>query len=167
MPGKDSMQDAIDELVARSKPHPPLAKFHDYHRAHPELLDFLVREAYLRIEHGFKAFSYNSLCEYARWKLELERGPGETFVLNDHLARFYGRAIVILHPDLNGRCEFRRSLADELFGTELEAVKRRDGYASRLRWRDGTTLADGWKPARPHRPSREAKRKQDIHARVA
>ncbi len=57
--------DAIDELVARSKRHPELRAFHKFHRRHPEVLDFLVHEIQLRIDHGFAAFSYRSLWEYA------------------------------------------------------------------------------------------------------
>lgn len=157
--------DAIDELVARSKPHRELRRFHSFHRKHPEVLDFLVNEIRLRIESGFDAFSYNSLCEYARWKLEMVKGPSDTFLLNDHVAPFYGRAIVILHPDLNGRCEFRRSTADEVFGTELETVqnKRPKNYARRLQWADGTAIENGWRPTRPHTVCHTPHRKTDIH----
>lgn len=146
------MIDAIDELVARSKDHHELRRFHRYHRANPGVLDFLVSEIRLRIEKGFKAFSYHSLWQYARWKLELKGGPAETYTMNDHTAPFYGRAIAILHPELNGFAEVRTSVADKVFGTELEPApkKRTKGYARRLRWADGTSLERGWRPARPH-----------------
>jgi hypothetical protein len=107
------MMDAIDELVTRSKDCRELREFHTAHRAHPELLDFLVLEIRLRLEHGFTAFSYGSLWEYARWQLEKAKGPGDTFLMNDHAGPFYARAITILHPEFNGRAEFRRSLAPE------------------------------------------------------
>ena len=74
------MMDAIDELVARSENHRELRAFHQFHKAHPEVLDFLVQEIRLRLD-SFDAFSYHSLWQYARWKLELEKGPGDTFLI--------------------------------------------------------------------------------------
>ncbi len=121
------MIDAIDELVAHSKNHRELRAFHEFHKTHPEVLDFLVREIQLRIEPGFAAFSYHSLWEYARWKIELENGPSNTFLMNDHAAPFYARAITILHPEFNGRAEFRRSTADLVFGTDVQSRSRRGG----------------------------------------
>jgi len=161
------MTDAIDELVARSKDHKELRAFHQLHRAHPEILDFLVVEIQLRIDLGFPAFSYHSLWEYCRWKLEMERGPGATFLMNDHSAPFYARAITILHPEFNGRAEFRTSLADDIFGIEVEPVpeKRPKNYARRLRWADGTAFEDGWRPT-PHVPAHNANRRPDIHDRA-
>lgn len=144
--------DAIDELVARSRDHHELRRFHRFHRDHPQVLDFLVWEIRLRIEQGFGAFSYHSLWHYARWKLELKSGPNDTFLMNDHTAPFYGRAIAILHPEFNGRAEVRESVADKVFGTELEPApkKRTKGYARRLRWADGKPLERGWQPTQPH-----------------
>src|SRR5271157_1003609 len=137
--------DAIDELVARSEDHRKLRAFHKFHRAHPEVLDFLVQEIRLRIDHGFTAFSYHSLWQYARWKLEMEKGPGDTFKMNDHCAPFFARAITILHPEFNGRAEFRKSKVDAIFGTRIEPVpdKRPKNYARRLQWADGRAIADG------------------------
>jgi hypothetical protein len=161
------MIDAIDELVARSKDCRELRAFHQFHRANPEVLDFLVEEIQLRIDKGFAAYANRSLWEYARWKLEMERGPGETFLMNDHAGIFYSRAIIILHPRFNGRCELRKARADERFGTRIEAAtdKRPKSYARRLQWADGTPIEDGWRPTRPHAPNHTANRKPDIHTR--
>ncbi len=160
------MIDAIDELVARSKDHRELRPFHEFHNTHPEVLDFLVQEIHLRIRHGFEAFSFHNLWEYCRWKLETEKGPGATFLMNDHAVPFYARAIVILHPEFNGRCEFRKSRADGIFGTRIELVseKRPKHYAKRLQWADGTAIEDGWRPNIPHVIRHAANRKPDIHA---
>jgi|SRR5271157_5595868 len=161
------MPDAIDELVARSKTHPQLRAFHKFHKQHPEVLDFLIQEIQIRIDHGLKAFSVHSLFQYARWKLEMEKGPDDTFLMNDHAAPFYGRAIVILYPQFNGRAEFRKSIADECFGTRLEPVsnKRPKNYARRLEWADGTAIEGGWRPSTPHVINHAANRKPDIHGK--
>ena len=158
------MPDAIDELVSRSKDHRELRAFHRFHKRHPEVLDFLVIEIQLRIDHGFSAFSYHSLWQYARWKLEMEKGPGDTFLMNDHAAPFYARAITILHPEFNGRCEFRKSVADSVFGTRIEPApdKRPKNYARRLQWASGISIEDGWRPTFPH-TLRAIARKPDIH----
>jgi hypothetical protein len=158
------MMDAIDELVARSQNHRELRAFHQLHKAHPEVLDFLVLEIRLRLD-KFDAFSYHSLWEYARWKLEMERGPDDTFLMNDHAAPFYARAITILHPEFNGHAEFRKSRADETFGLRIEPVpeKRPKNYARRLQWADGTAIEDGWRPTTPHVVNRAANRKADLH----
>jgi len=158
--------DAIGELVARSKDHREMRAFHELHKTHPELLDFLVIEIRLRIGRGFVAFSYHNLWEYARWKLEMEMGPTHTFLMNDHAAPFYARAITILHPEFNGRAEFRKSRADSLFGTEVEPApdKRPRNYARHLRWASGITLEGGWRPSVPH-VAHAVLRKPDIHDR--
>jgi hypothetical protein len=95
----------------------------------------------------------------------MQRGPGETFLMNDHAAPFYARAITILHPEFNGRCEFRTSKADAIFGTRIEPApdKRPKNYARRLQWADGTAIESGWRPQRPHVINHAANLKPDIH----
>jgi hypothetical protein len=163
------MLDAIDELVARSKEHPELRKFHKFHRANPEVLDFLVTEIRLLIEAGGTGFSFASLWHYCRWKLKLQTGSTETYTMNDHMTPMYARAILILHPDLNGRAEMRGPdcLADKIFGTRVARfIEKRPGDNSRrLEWADGTALDTGWTPTIPHVPSKPANRKPDIHTR--
>lgn len=157
--------DAIDQLIARSKPHRELQIFHDFHRANPHVLDFLVQEIQLRLGSGFEAFSFGSLWDYARWKLD-EPHRTATYKMNDHLAAFYGRAILILHPEFNGRAECRKTHADEIFGLRLEPLaRRRKGYARRLEWKDGTSLESGWRPSMPHIVRHHAATKTDIHTR--
>ncbi len=158
--------DAIGELVSRAvKPrHRELRAFYRFHKQHPEVLDFLCEEIQLRLDR-FTAFSYHSLWQYARWKLEFEKGPGDTFKMNDHCAPFFARAIVILHPEFNGRSEFRKSKADAIFGTRLEPLPkdRPKHYARRLQWADGTPLVSGWRPQTPHVITHAANRRPDIH----
>jgi hypothetical protein len=171
------MIDAIDELVARSKGCPELhwllgrwrvfVAFHKFHRAHPEVLDFIVGEIQLRMAKGFFVFSHRSLWEYTRGKLYLEHGPGKGFLMNDHIGVLYSRVIAILHPEFNRHCEFRKAPADEIFGTEIEPMpkKRSKNYARRLQWTDGTPLEQGWRPTHPHVVKLTANRRPDVHPR--
>jgi hypothetical protein len=156
--------DALEELIARSKDCPELRQLAEFHLRNPEVLDFLVQEIRLRLDSGYTAFSYKSLWQYARWQLEIERGPNHTFLMNDNLNSFYARAITILHPGFNGRAEFRVSKADEIFGTEVEPTpkNRPKNYARRLQWEDCTPLERGWRPSVPHEP-KPVGRRPSVH----
>jgi hypothetical protein len=162
------MPDAIDELVRRSKADPELSKFEAFHKANPQVLDFLVAE--IRLLRGCGGFSFASLWHYSRWKLKHRKGTTTTYAMNDHLTPFYARAILILHPELNGRAEMRsrdgECNADRIFGTRLASgAKRNRDYSRRLEWADGTSLEDGWRPTHPHVIHHAATRKADIHSR--
>jgi hypothetical protein len=133
--------DAIGELVKRSKKTRGLRAFYRFDKPHPEVLDFLVAEIRARLDRGYAAFSYSSLWQYARWKLELEKGPGDTYQMNDHAETFYARAITILHPDFNGRCEFRKSKADDAFGLRIEPAPAK-------RSKHHAVAMEGWDRAR-------------------
>ena len=154
------MIDAIDELVERSRNEKGLQEFHAFHRAYPEVLDFLVEEIQLRIAKGMPTISYNSLWSYARGKLAPKVEASGDYKMNDHKVPFYGRSITILHPEFNGLAEFRPSLADDCFGTIFEPTG--EGRRSRLLWADGTAIEDGWRPTIPHTLHAVA-RKPDIH----
>jgi len=127
--------DAIDELVARSRDCKEVRRFHEFHRNHPEVLDFLVEEIRLRFKQGFTAFSYRRLWEYAGWKLEMEKGPGDTFLMSDQCAPFYARAIAILHPEIDGLAEFSKK-ADAVLGTQIGAptLETSEGTCVPGRW---------------------------------
>ncbi len=116
------MADAIDELVARSQDCKEVRRFHNFHRSHPEVLDFLLEEIRLRFDRGFATFSYHTLWEYARWKLEMEMGPGDTLLMNDRDASLYACAIAILHPEFDGLAEFNHARAYAALRTQIGAA---------------------------------------------
>lgn len=159
--------DAIQELVARSKPHKRLEQFREFHAQHPELFDFLVAEIQTLIDHGHEAFSFASLWNYARWKMFLAKGTN-TFKLDDYLLRWYGRAIVIIHDEFNGLAEFRGETdADISFGTRIEGKKAPGVYARRLIWADGMALSEGWRPSIPHVVVHQPGTRPDVHPRAS
>jgi hypothetical protein len=160
--------DAIDELVARSKDHPALRALHRFHRENPYVLDWLVKEIQLRLDSGFDAFSFGGLFDYGRWKLAVPNRQ-DTYFLNDRYTALFGRMITILHPEFNGKAEFRESMADGLFGTRIApiAAKLPEDYARRLEWANGTALELGWQPKCPHVVRLAALTRADIHPREA
>jgi|SRR5271156_889444 len=167
------MIDAVDELIAFSKqqgePSPMLGRVHRFHRANPQVLDFLVSENRIARENGWSRTSLGSLWHYGRGVLTRKhRAPGESFVMSNNLFPHYGRIIAILHPDLNGFFAMAKSQADADFGTMLEPIKNQAGYIRRLVWADGSRIEDGWRPTIPHEPKpvrrRERVRRKLTHA---
>lgn len=157
--------DQVDELIKRSVDHPELRRFHAFHKKRPEILDFLTREIQARIRWGLGWYSLRGLYEYARLKIIFKND--EEFKLNNNLLRFYGRVLVILHPEFLGYSEFRDSYVDDILGVEIVPRLPGDyGRANRLRWTSGLALTDGWRPSTPHVPRFFAKVHPDIHARV-
>ena len=161
------MIDAIDEIVARCKPCDELKRFHEFHREHPEILGFIIEEIETKAQHGQKVFSVLSLWHYFRWKVVMSKGAA-TFKMNDRLAAYYGRAILIIRPDFNGWTEVRRNRVNEVFGLDLEKGKKRpEFYARRVVWAGGKALEDGWRPTLPHVVRCDIALRPDIHKRSA
>lgn len=151
--------DAVDELIAYRKQFgrlsPMLRRVYRFHKANPQVLDFLVSEMRVDLENGWRRTSLGSLWHYARWVLTRKnRIPGESFVMSNNLFPHYGRIIVILHPELNGSFEMAKSKADADLGTMLEPASKNHerGYIRRLLWADGTPIEHGWRPTVPHEP---------------
>jgi len=84
------------------------------------------------------------------------------------LAPFAARAVLYLHPELNGLVQIATSEADEIFGTQPAPVKLPGDYARRLQWADGRPLTEppvAWsrrKPVLSERP-----RQQELFREVA
>lgn len=154
--------DAVEELIAHSKPSPMLRRVRRFHGANPQVLDFLVSEMRVDLGNGWTRTSLGSLWHYARWVLTRKhRVPGESFVMSNNLFPHYGRIIAILHPELNGFFAMAKSGADRDFGTMLEATKNQTpGHIRRLVWADGTPIEAGWRPTIQHQPQPVARRER-------
>jgi hypothetical protein len=162
------MIDAVDELIAHRKQtgriSPMLRRVHRFHKANPQVLDFLVSEMRVDRANGWTRTSLGSLWHYSRWTLTRKHHvPGESFVMSNNLFPHYGRIIVILHPDLNGFFEMAKSKADQDLGTVLESAPkiRSAGYIRRLLWADGSPIDEnGWRPSTPHEPKPVGRRER-------
>jgi len=130
-----------------------LKRVHRFHRANPQVLDFLVLEMRAERDSGWKRASLGSLWYYGRSVLtRKQRIPGETFVMSNNLFPHYGRMVAILHHDLNGFFSMTRSAADADFGTALGPKHIERGRIRLLQCADGTPLEKGWRPSKPHEP---------------
>jgi hypothetical protein len=161
------MLDAIDDLIAYRRPHgisPMMERVYRFHKVKPQVLDFLVQELRDAGASGWPRASLASLWHYARWVLTQKyRVPGESFVMDQNLATHYGRIVVILHPDLNGFFEMKKSTqADADLGIRLEpsCPGHKRGYIRRLLWADGQPIENGWRPANPHEPKPVSRRER-------
>jgi hypothetical protein len=161
------MTDAVDELIAYRKQFgklgPTLRRLYRFHKANPQVLDFLVSEMRVERANGWAHTSLGSLWHYSRWVLaRVGRSPGETFLMPNNLFPAYGRIIAILHPDLNGFFGMARCKADADLGTGLEPLPKNAarGYVRHLRWADGTPLGLGWRPTTPHDPKPVSRRER-------
>jgi len=151
------MTDAVDELIQYRKPHGlsrMAERFYRFHRRNPQVLDFLVLELRNVRDCDWVSASVHSLWEHGRWVLRKHRVPGEQFEMDNKIAPYYARVIVLLHPEFNGFFEMRKSQANADLGVMLESVskRKRPGHLRRLLWADGTEIEHGWRPSTPHAP---------------
>jgi hypothetical protein len=157
------MTDAIDELIEYRRPYwvsPMLRRVRRFHKANPQVLDFLIQELREVRESGWLKISLGSLWHHARWVLTQKyRTPGETFAMSNNLFPCYERIIIILHPEFNGFYEMAKSQADADLGTMLEPVST-PGKVRRLLWADGTPIEHGWRPNTPHEPKPVSRRER-------
>jgi hypothetical protein len=161
------MTDAIDELIEHRKSHgfsPMMERVYRFHKANPQVLDFLVQELRDARISGWARASLGSLWHYARWVLTRKYRPtGERFVMDQNLTTHFERLIVILHPSLNGFFAMKDSpRADADFGTQLEprTTTYKRGYIRRLLWADGKEIQQGWRPSTPHEPKAVSRRER-------
>ena len=151
--------DAFSELMryreAQGVKSAMLKRVWKFHRAKPEVLDFLIQELREVRASGWTKTSVGSLWHHARWCLTQKlRAPGETYVMANDLFPWYERIIIILRPEFNQFFQMAKSEADADLGTKLEPAPKdaKRGYIRRLLWADGTEIESGWRPSLPHEP---------------
>ncbi len=131
---------------------PMLKRVQQFHKANPQVLDFLVLELRAARDSGRTRTSLHNLWHYARWSLTKKNlAPGEIFELPNNLCPYFARIIVILHPECNGFFAMAPSQADADLGTAFDP-RVEPGCIRRLMWADGTALENGWRPSTPHEP---------------
>jgi len=101
---------------------------------HPGLFEQLAELVYSRLETGNCAASVHECFERLRWDIHLHMMNG--------LASLLARALVYVHPDLNGTVKLISRPWDEAFGMRVSLKKLPDDYARRLEWCDGRPLTE-------------------------
>jgi hypothetical protein len=81
-------------------------RFWEYHYAHPEVYELLVKLARDVKARGKTKYSMKAIFERARWHYHIERGE-DGFVLNNDFTSHYARLIMEQEPDLDGFFDVR------------------------------------------------------------
>lgn len=74
-------------------------RFWEYHAAHPEVYELLVKLARDVKARGKAKYSMKAIFERARWHYAIEKGD-EEFVLNNDFTALFARLIMESEPDL-------------------------------------------------------------------
>jgi hypothetical protein len=77
-----------------------------FHRAHPEVLEELIKLTEQAKAAGRRKIGVKMLWERLRWTMKIERGL-EDFKLNNNYHAHFARLIADRRPDLAGMFEFR------------------------------------------------------------
>jgi hypothetical protein len=114
----------FEKLVAdSSNPRDPaLLSWLDHVKVQPEIFVLMDRTLLKRQP---AVFSGGSLYEYVRFSIRRAAVRHKRFTLPNRLRVLYSRALIIFHPEFNGRCRFkqdaRRGKANRLLGYALAA----------------------------------------------
>ncbi len=111
---------------------------------HPELFERLAALVQSRLT-GNRAASVHECFERLRWDIHIH--------MSNDLAPLLSRAVLYVHPDLNGMVKLTPRPLDELLGMRVSLKKQPGDYARRLEWCDGRPLTEAApaqkKPALP------------------
>ena len=78
-------------------------RFQQFHQAHPEVLDEMLKRARLVKDRGFDRYSIKTLFEIVRWHFTFERDPTDEFKLNNNYHSRYARLLMERYPGEFGK----------------------------------------------------------------
>ena len=83
--------------------------FHEFHTAHPEVYDLMVRLARrARSRRPGQKVGAKALWERVRWDFTYERDPADEYKLNNNFTSRYARMMAKQEHDLSDAFEFRK-----------------------------------------------------------
>jgi hypothetical protein len=86
--------------------------FEEFHAAHPEVYEYLVRLAFEAYQRGYRHYGIGALWERMRWHFQIEQNMDEEFKLNNNYRSRYARKIIAQHPELEDFFELRTLRAE-------------------------------------------------------
>lgn len=89
---------------------PPVSiqeRFEDFHRAHPEVYEYLVQLTLELWRAGRTHYGIKALWERVRFHFSLEQDASEDFKLNNNYTSRYVRLMVHEYPEFEGMFETR------------------------------------------------------------
>jgi hypothetical protein len=101
---------------------------------HPELIEQLAEMVCSRLETNNRAASVREAFERLRWDIHIR--------MSNDLVPLMARALLYVHPDLNGMVQLISLPLDEALGMRVSDKKLPGEYARRLEWADGTPLSE-------------------------
>lgn len=101
---------------------------------HPEVLPMLAALVRSRLEMGNRAASVREPFERLRWDIHLH--------MSNDLVPLMARALLYLHPELNGMVQLKPVPLDQALGMRVSDRKLPGDYARRLEWYDGRPLTE-------------------------
>lgn len=130
---------SIDDLITLATPQTPkqerlLLGFSQLTHDNPGLFERVAELVFSRLATNNRAASVREAWERARW-------DSHTSMSND-LVPLMGRALLYVHPDLNGMVKLNTRPLDEVLGMRVSQKKLPGDYARRLEWCDGRPLTE-------------------------
>lgn len=87
-------------------------RYREHRARHPKILKWLIAKAKeAKYEKGQDAWSVMALIHVVRWFFDLEK-DADGYKINDHVASYYAREIMMKEPGLYGYFETRTGNAD-------------------------------------------------------
>lgn len=131
-----------DDLILKAQPTTKEQErlFHDFSQLthdHPEVIPRLAELVYFRLEDNCAA-SVHECFEHVRWEMHVH--------MPNSLAPLLARAVLYIHPDLNGMVRVVPVPLDEALGMRVSEKKLPGDYARRLEWCDGRSLSEAPAP---------------------
>jgi hypothetical protein len=125
-----------DDLILKAQPATKEQErlMHDFSQLthdHPEVIPRLAELVYSRLEDN-RAASVHECFEHVRWEMHVH--------MPNSLAPLLARAVLYIHPDLNGMVRVVPVPLDEALGMRVSDRKLPGDYARRLEWCDGQPL---------------------------
>ena len=129
---------SVDDLIRIAKPSTKeetrlLLGLSQLTHDNPELFAQLAGLVYSRLSDN-RAASVHEAFERLRWNMHVG--------MSNDLAPLLSRAVLYVHPDLNGRVKLMPITIDAALGMRVAEKKLPGDYARRLEWADGRPLTE-------------------------